>query len=153
MTRDNETRGYEVHKKRESEIELGVLGVGGGENVISQEIEREEVKKPIRGGREVYIMSPILQGRSEVVIRMFTVTHRARIVSIMAKSLIKPRANVKIRKCILILGFSVEFAISKISQWNIPIVLVVFIVPNRLDGLRPSCSGCSTRALWNLRKT
>ena len=153
MTRDNEAGGYEVHKKRESEIELGVLGVGGGENVVSQETEREEVKKPIRGGREVYIMGPILQGRSEVVIRMFTVTHRARIISIMAKISIKRRANVEIRKRILTLVFSVEFEIWKVSQWNIPIVLVPFIVPNMLNGARPSCSGCSTRALWNLRKT
>ena len=153
MTRDNEAGGYEVHKKRESEIELGVLGVGGGENVVSQETEREEVKKPIRGGREVYIMGPILQGRSEVVIRMFTVTHRARIISIMAKISIKRRANVEIRQRILTLVFNVEFEIWKVCQWNIPIVLVVFIVPNNIGGWRPSCSGCRTRALWNLRKT
>ena len=146
MTRDDEARGYEVHKKRESEIELGVLGVGGGENVVRQETEREEVKKPIRGGREPYIMGPILQGRSEVVFRMFTVTHRARIMSIMAKLSIKRRTNVEIRKRILTLVFSVEFEIWKVSQWNIPIVLVVFIVPNNIDGLRPSCSGCRTRA-------
>jgi len=153
MTRDDEACGYEVHKQRESEIEVGVLGVGGVENVGSQEFEREEVKKPIRGGCEVQIMCPILQARWELVVRIIKGFHRARIISIMAKSLIKRRANVEIRKRILMLGFSVEFEIWKVSQWNIPIVLVVFIVPNRLEKLRPSCSRCSTRALWNLRKT
>ena len=108
MTRDDEARGYEVHEQRKSEIERGVLGVGGVENDGSQELERKEVKKPLRGSRVLHIVGEIVQLWWEIVQNMLTVAFCSRIMSIMAIFVRKRRASIKISMRILLLVFCVK---------------------------------------------
>ena len=69
----------------------------------------------------------------------------------MAKIISKRRANVKIRKCILMLVFSIEFEVWNVIECNIRIALIIFIVPNILNKCLFGYSGFATRARCNLR--
>ncbi len=84
MTRDDKTRSQIVHKQRESQMELRILGVGGIEHVGGQVIQGKEVEKPLRRGGSMQIMGEIVQFWWELLQNMCAVAFCSRITSIMA---------------------------------------------------------------------